>query len=158
MERLPLIPETQAPVNGRNDVVAAALAARQQADELKGAAIKQLLAQREQIDQDLKALGYMTSSNGQTAERAPKAVPQTSNTTPGRRFRNLPLADIARVLLTEHGTLHGKEIQKLALAGGFKGSVKHFQTYMPTAFKRAGGFENMGKNRWRLNSDVEGKR
>jgi len=152
--------ETQAPLNGRNDVVVAALAAKQKADDLKGAAIKQLLAQQEQIERDLKELGYTAGSpNGRiTPERPPRIVPQIPKGAPSRRFKNMPLADIARVLLTEHEALHGKELEKLAVAGGFKGSQKHFQTHMPTAFKRAGGFENIGKNRWRLNPDIPGKR
>ena len=154
--------ETQASENGRNDVVAAAIAAKHKADDLREAAIKQLLAQREQIDQDLKALGYAgTLANGQLARERMAGSPlkQAANGAQAKlRFKGLPLAEIARTLLTENEILHGKEIEQMARAGGFKGGQNHFQTYMPTAFKRAGGFENIGKNRWRLNSEIGARR
>ena len=73
----------------------------------------------------------------------------------GREFRGLTLAEIGKLLLQEHGTLHGLEIEKRAKAGGFKTNAKHFQSYLAVAFKRAGGFENIGKNTWRLNPAIQ---
>ena len=139
-----------------NDVVAEAIAVTKRATELRDAAIAQLLAQLEQIDRDLQTLGYApsTTPNGggkhsavaALSAKAARAVHQVHTT----RFRNLTLAQIGRRLLEEHGALHGKEIERLAKAGGFKGGTKNFQNYMPVAFKRDGGFENTGGNNWRL--------
>jgi len=139
-----------------NDVVAEAIAASKKASELRDAAIARLLAQREQIDRDLQTLGYVESSTPSSngARPAPMAtitkaaqVVQQARTT---QFKNLTLAQIGRMLLAEHGKLHGKDIERLARAGGFKGAVKNFQNYMPVAFKRDGGFENVGGNTWKL--------
>src|ERR1035441_8096786 len=139
-----------------NDVVAEAIAASKKASELRDAAIAQLLAQREQIDRNLQILGHvaLTTPNGNGARDAPttiitkaaQAVQQARTT----QFKNLTLAKIGRRLLAEHGKLHGKEIERLAKAGGFKGGKENFQNYMPVAFKRDGGFENVGGNTWRL--------
>jgi hypothetical protein len=62
----------------------------------------------------------------------------------------LTLAQIGEQVLKEHGVLRGLEIERLAKQGGFKGKVKDFQSYMRVAFKRHGGFENLGRNRWKL--------
>src|ERR1039457_4238062 len=72
----------------------------------------------------------------------------------GKEFKDLTLAQIGKRLLEEHGTLHGSEIEKRAKAGGFKSDSEHFQSYLAVAFKRAGGFENLGKNTWMLNPNV----
>jgi hypothetical protein len=153
----------------RSDMVAEAVAQSKKADELRGAAIKHLLAQREQIEQDLKTLGYASATpNGsgalhQAEKRNTGIVPQVMDQQQeqpprSKRFRTLNLAAIGRILLSEHGTLHGKEIEKLAKVGGFKGGTNNFQNYMPVAFKRAGGFENVGGNRWKLNEDIAPQR
>ena len=138
-----------------NDVVAEAIAVSKRANELRDKAIAQLLAQREQIDRDLQTLGHVasTTSNGgtPTIARTAQAVQQARAT----QFKKSTMAQTGKLLLAEHGTLHGKDIEKLAKAGGFKGGTKNFQNYMPVAFKRAGGFENIGGNKWRLNDAVE---
>lgn len=67
-----------------------------------------------------------------------------------KRFRKMTLAEIGRILLKERGVLHGKEIEKLAREGGYKSKGEHFQSYLATAFKREGDFENTGRNRWKL--------
>jgi hypothetical protein len=144
-----------------SDVVAEAIAASKRATELRGEAIAQLLAQREQIDRDLKTLGHVESAvkNGNSSSPAhPIETTRTGQVTQQARatqFKASTLAQIGKLLLAEHGTLHGKDIEKLAKAGGFKGGTKNFQNYMPVAFKRAGGFENVGGNRWKLNDAVE---
>jgi hypothetical protein len=139
-----------------NDVVAEAIAVTKRATELRDAAIAQLLAQREQIDRDLQTLGHVASTapNGSGGKHSVIAAPSANTPQDLRarttKFRNLTLAQIGRRLLEEHGTLHGREIERLAKAGGFKGGTKNFQNYMPVAFKRDGGFENTGGNTWRL--------
>jgi hypothetical protein len=141
-----------------SDVVAEALSAASKAEELKGAAIKQLLEQRSQIEMDLKSLGYTdgaASSNGtsKVPHLAHSAVTtrQPSQLTQTRRFRDVILAEVARTLITENGRpLHGKEIERLAKAGGFTGGTNNFQNYLPVALKRDGGFENIGGNTWTL--------
>lgn len=72
----------------------------------------------------------------------------------GKEFKDLTLAQIGKRLLEEHGTLHGSEIEKRAKAGGFKSDSEHFQSYLAVAFKRVGGFENLGKNTWKLNPNI----
>jgi hypothetical protein len=140
-----------------NDVVAEAIAVSKRANELRDVAIAQLLARREQIDRDLQTLGYHATPNG----AGPKCTEPAPAGTAARRefhssqFKKLTLAQIGRLLLKEHGRLHGKEIERLARAGGFKSGTKNFQNYMPVAFKRDGGFENIGGNTWRL-KETEG--
>jgi hypothetical protein len=58
--------------------------------------------------------------------------------------------------LREHGggPLHGKEIEKLAKAGGYEHGGAHWQGYLAIALKRAGGIENIGLNRWKLNDQI----
>lgn len=142
------------------DVVAEALAYTRKAEELRGAAIKQLLEQRERIEKDLKALGYSASLTNGSSSASPsfkadrgkgsgfaEAEHAQQHT---KRFKDMKLADIGRILLRERGILHGTDIEKLAKAGGFKGGANHFQNYMPVAFKRDGGFENIGGNKWKL--------
>jgi hypothetical protein len=75
-----------------------------------------------------------------------------------RQFRDMKLSDIGSVLLRERSELHGKEIERLAKAGGFKSTGKSFQGYLAVAFRRAGGFRNIGKNRWRLDPTVPPER
>jgi hypothetical protein len=145
------------------DVVREALDYARKAEELRGAAIKKLLEQRERIENDLKTLGYLpTAPNGNGSgnpknERS-KAAPAGDHPHSGKRFRDSTLAEIGRVLLAEHDVLHGRDIERLAKAGGFQARTKNFQNYVPVAFKRAGGFENIGGNRWKLNPNVPPKR
>ena len=138
----------------RNDVVTKALEWAQKADEVRGEAISQLLAQREQIERDLKTLGYSPGQNLNGAGGAPSpAVNGATVRIPlnsPKRFRGLTLAQVGRILLKDHANLHGKRIEEFARAGGFRGGTKNFQNYLPVAFKRDGGFENIGGNTWRL--------
>jgi hypothetical protein len=153
-----MTPAENTPSNS-NDVVAEAIAVAKRANELRDLAIAQLLAQREQIDRNLETLGYRASLNGSNAKRtvvsrAEAAAPREFRSS---QFRKLTLAQIGRVLLEDGGTLHGKDIERLARAGGFKGGTENFQNYMPVAFKRDGGFENIGGNNWRLKDAAQGK-
>jgi hypothetical protein len=141
-------------VENRSDVVVKALEWAQKASEVRQEAITQLLAQQEQIQRDLKTLGYtpdqrLNGANGTTVE-----VVSVENVTKprsaGKRFQGFTLAEVGRMLLEEHGSLHGKKIEEMAKAGGFKGGTKNFQNYLPVAFKRDGGFENIGGNTWKL--------
>jgi hypothetical protein len=131
------------------DVVEKAISLAKEAERFRAVAIEQLLAQQNLIQRHLAALGYTdkNSSNGHAA---------TSNgTASGKRFRGMTLVAVAKILLEEHGELHGKKIEEMAKTGGFKANAKNFQGYLPVAFVRAGGFENVGKNTWRLNPDVQ---
>lgn len=146
-------------MNQGNEVVMQALDFARKAEELKGEAIKQLLSQREQIERDLKILGYVpgqqsvTGKNGDALHGAVEKAVEALR--PSKRFRGLTLAQAARQLLLEHGKLHGKKIEELAKLGGFKGGTANFQNYMPVALKRDGGFENIGGNTWRLKQPQE---
>jgi hypothetical protein len=160
------------------DTVSEALAAvaelavlEKKTSELRGAAIAQLLAKRKQMmekfDSDLKLLGYdpVAAQNGNGnhgAGYAPKAAQPDQTTTRSNRtrFRDLILAEVAKILLSETptGILHGAEIERLAKAGGFTGGTQNFQNYLPVALKRAGGFENIGRNRWKINPDIAPQR
>lgn len=66
------------------------------------------------------------------------------------RFKKMTLVAAAKVLLLEYGQLHGKRIEQLVKAGGYRTRGKHFQNTMTVTFKRDGGFENVGGNTWRL--------
>lgn len=142
------------------DVVSEALSYTRKAGELRAAAVEQLLKQREQIDNDLRTLGYPgVALNGGGGTRKPKdAVNVAVGQAPSKRFKDLALAEVCKVLLKEHGTLHGSDIEKLAKLGGLQGNNGKFQNYLPVALKRAGGFENIGGNRWTLNEAVPPKR
>jgi hypothetical protein len=72
----------------------------------------------------------------------------------GQPFKNMTIADATRVLLEERGVLHGLEIERLLIQGGYPTTSKHFQSTMVVAFQRDGGFENLGRNRWRLQGRV----
>ena len=144
------------------DVVAEALAYARKAEELRGTAIKQLLEQRERIQEALKTLGYLApasaiSGNGNTHSPNKADAGKNAASPPAeqahharQRFKDLKLAEVGKILLKENGSLHGKDIEKLAKAGGFKGGVNGFQNYMPVAFKRDGSFVNIGGNTWKL--------
>jgi hypothetical protein len=147
MDRIPLISPLAHPVNDSGDVVAEAIAMAKKATELKDVAIAKLLAQREQINRDLATLGYAANGSKATGTVIGRTV-----YAPGarRNFRDLTLAQIGKLLLKERGELHGKDIERLAREGGFKHGTKKFQNYLPVAFKRDGGFVNVGGNRWKL--------
>ena len=146
-------------IDNRSDVVSEALAAAKKASEMRGAAITQLLAQREQIERDLETLGYSSEHNGNGAKSSPVVATATiAPAIPVRkswRFKKMILADIGAALINEHGPLHGRKIEELAKAGGFKGGTKNFQNYMPVAFKRDGRFINIGGNTWKLKDAPE---
>jgi hypothetical protein len=149
-----------APAENRLPSGSDVVAVTKKASELRDAAIAQLLAQREQIDRDLKTLGYIAvtpnghirakaANGGRAAQVHLAALPEGRN-----KFRGLTLATIGKMLLANGGTLHGKEIERLARAGGYKGGIDNFQNYMPMAFKRDGGFENIGGNNWKLKDEA----
>jgi len=60
------------------------------------------------------------------------------------RFKRLTIAEAGKVLLKERGVLHGKEIENLLIEGGYKSKSEKFQNTMVVAFRRDGGFENIG--------------
>ena len=72
----------------------------------------------------------------------------------GQPFKNMTIADASRVLLKERGVLHGPDIERLPIEGVYPTASKHFQSTMIVAFRRDGGFENVGRNRWRLKQPV----
>jgi hypothetical protein len=82
--------------------------------------------------------------------------PELKRTAGPRPFRDMDLASVARIILQEHdgGPMHGKEIEKLAKAGGYDKGGAHWQGYLSIALKRVGGFENIGLNTWKLNGQV----
>lgn len=147
-----------------NELVAEALASAKKTAELREAAIAHILAQRDKgrqeylakcakIESDLKALGYVEPTNIRNGHKADQG--NGSQGRQNKRFKDLALAEVVRILLTEKvGILHGKEIEDLAKADGFTGGTQNFQNYLPVALKRAGGFENVGGNRWRLNEKI----
>jgi hypothetical protein len=147
----------------QHDVVAEAVRLWKRAQEAKQEAIRELLARREQIDRDLQTLGYVPPAvprtNGASRATRDSASENTKKPPPAStRFKEMPLASIGRVLLQENQTLHGKQIEEMAKAGGFRGGTRNFQNYLPVAFKRAGGFENIGGNTWRLNDSIQPQR
>lgn len=146
-----------------DNVVTEAIKATKQAEELKGAAIKKLLSLREQIDTDLKTLGYepppATLGRNGTKQRTamrPDDESELKRASGPKPFRNLDLASVGKIILNERGggPLHGKEIERLAKAGGYDLGGKHWQGYLSIALKRAGGVENIGGNNWTLNEHI----
>jgi hypothetical protein len=156
--------QTTARTRKRLDVVGAALAAKKKAEEMRESAVKALLLERGKIDRDLKTLGYAAGNhvvplNGQGAPHKRKRVARAATSARGhKRFKGLTLAQVGEILLTEHDTLHGNDIERFAKADGFTGGTNNFQNYLPVAFKRAGGFQNIGRNVWKLNRDIPAKR
>jgi hypothetical protein len=141
---------------GDDNFVQAAITAAQQAANLKESEIKKLLRWREQIDQGLKSLGYepIGAPNGHKTARSSKDAAQPKRPTGPKPFKELSLANVGKILLRDQGTLHGSDIERLAKDGGFKSESENFQAYLAVAFKRAGGFENIGRNQWKLNPKV----
>ena len=145
-----------------DQIVADAIKASAQAEELKKTAIKRLLSAREQIDINLNMLGYkpptaIPNHNG-TRASSPKhdSEPEMKRSAGPKPFRTMDLASVGKIILNEHsgGPMHGKEIEKLAKAGGYDKGGAHWQGYLSIALKRAGGVENIGQNRWRLNDQI----
>ncbi len=97
-------------------------------------------------DIEAQVEGFVVNELGQTksAERRAQVQPSPD------RFRELTIAEAAKLLLKEHGQLHGKEMEKLLKAGGYQSKAEHFQSTLLVAFARDGGFENIGGNTWRL--------
>ena len=96
-----------------------------------------------------------SNSNVRPPKDDSKASEHGSQKNPtGKEFKDLTLAQIGKRLLEEHGTLHGSEIERRAKTGGFKSESENFQSYLAVAFKRVGGFENLGKNTWKLNPNI----
>lgn len=143
-------------------LVTEAIKAAKQAQELKDAAIKRLLFLREQIDAGLNTLGYEPIQEFGRMGRNGTPHPTVSHESelkrpPGPKpFSDMDLASVARIILREHngGPMHGKEIERIAKAGGYAKGGAHWQGYLGIALKRAGGFENIGMNRWKLNDQV----
>ncbi len=149
--------EMDTSTNRESDVVAEALSYARKAEELRGIAIKHLLEQQSQIENNLKALGHPLSTNGNglnhkpiTDNQKPDRPAQKEHLSSTKRFKDVKLAEIGRILLKEHKSLHGTEIEQLAREGGFKGSENHFQNYLRVAFGRDQGFEKIGRNVWKL--------
>src|ERR1700730_5884318 len=151
-----------------NELVAEALASAKKTAELREAAIAHILAQRdrrrqeykaecEKMESDLRILGYVETANAQNGHKTQQGSSKGSHN--HKRFKGVALAEVVRTLLEEKvGILHGKEIETLAKADGFTGGTQNFQNYLPVALKRAGGFENVGGNRWRLNEAIAPQR
>ena len=92
---------------------------------------------------------------GAAKSHALPAAPQPKLAFAGEpaRFADMSLAEIGRTLLADGGTLHGSKIEELAIAGGCKTRSKNFQDMLRVAFRRDGGFENVGRNQWRLKQE-----
>jgi hypothetical protein len=121
-----------------------------------------ILSECEKLVEHFVVTEIGTSNGHRNSQEDPKPRERRSPKQPakptalaGRKFADLTLAQIGKQLLEEKGgTIHGSEIEKLAKAGGFKSTSEHFQSYLAVAFKRVGGFENLGKNTWKLNPNV----
>ena len=71
------------------------------------------------------------------------------------RFRKMTMAEGAEVLLTDQPQLHGSQIEKMLKDGGYRSYSENFQSALTVALKRAGKFENIGGNMWRLKRNDE---
>jgi|ERR1035441_4415111 hypothetical protein len=134
-----------------SNIVRAAIEAGKHAQELRESAILQLIAQRDQIDRDLKALNYNPAEHNGTRQKPPAERDSEPKQAGGKRFRDMTLAEAGRIVLQEHGApMHGSEIERIVKAGGYSGTSEKFQSYLAVAFKRDKGFENTGRNTWKL--------
>ena len=139
------------------------------ADLLKATSVKDKIHLADRIFETLSECEKMVErfivinmANGDTSTSKPAAqsvpalhAPAAHIEVSEKQFKGMALADIGKVLLAGEGrVLHGKEIERLAKAGGLKSNSENFQSYLAVAFKRAGGFENVGKNNWRLNDAI----
>ena len=96
---------------------------------------------------------FVVSELGQQKKPEPRApIAEVSKD----RFRGLSIAQAGKLLLQEHGQLHGKEIERLLKSGGIQSKAEHFQSTMLVAFGRDGGFRNVGGNTWRLKETSNG--
>ena len=99
-------------------------------------------------DIEMQVEAFVVNELGQvktTADTRPAVAPASKD-----RFRRSTVAEAGRLLLKEHGQLHGKEIERLMKEGGLRTQAENFQATMVVAFKRDGGFKNVGGNTWRL--------
>lgn len=115
--------------------------------------IFETLGQCEKIVEQFIVTDMTGRENGNGRHNPPEQLAATRDTT-GKQFRGLKLADVGKLIIAERGTLHGKDIEAIAKAGGFKTGGSNFQSYLAVAFKREGGFENIGQNRWKLNESI----
>jgi hypothetical protein len=102
------------------------------------------------------SLNLCPAPAGPTTGEPPEAQPQRHRDLKPRRlpFRSLTLAQAAKVVLREHGQLHGKEIERRLREGGYKTKARYFQAGMLGAFERDGGFINIGGNTWKLKPEA----
>ncbi len=139
---------------GNDDIVHKALTAAKQAEELKGAAISRLLELRSQIDVDLKTHGYIPllaiTKNGSAKNHGQTTDVEQKRSIDGKAFKDMTLAEASRKVLSEYGTIHGAELERILKQGGLRNNVARFQGYLAVALKRDGGFENIGGNTWKL--------
>ena len=91
--------------------------------------------------------GFVVNELGQTKSAEIMVEPAHPS---ADRFRKMTIAEAGKALLAEHGQLHGKELERLLKAGGYQSKAEHFQSTILVAFRRDGGFENVGSNTWRL--------
>jgi hypothetical protein len=77
---------------------------------------------------------------------------RADSTPPEARFKNMSIAAASKLLLTEHGMLHGSEIERMLRAGGYETKARRFQNVMRIALEKDGGFVNIGGNLWKLKS------
>lgn len=73
----------------------------------------------------------------------------------GVRFRNTTFIEASLVLLKEHGILHGKELENLLKANGYRSKAKHFQSIVRTSLSKDERFKAIGGNRWKLKEPGE---
>jgi hypothetical protein len=110
-----------------DQIVAEAIKASAQAEELKHTAIKRLLSAREQIDINLKMLGYQlpTAAPNQNGTKPvsyssnPTDQPEIKRPAGPKPFRNMDLATVGKIILHEHDgvVVHGKDIEKTREGG-----------------------------------------
>lgn len=144
----------RAGLNGMDVIVAEALALTKQANAKRQEAITQLLRDQALIARSLQALGYQDPSNGHSAGNGKLGSKSAHVNGSHDRFKNLSIAEIGKELLRDGSSMHGSRIEAIAKEGGFKSKSEHFQSYLAVAFKRAGGFENLGGNTWKLNDSI----
>lgn len=95
-------------------------------------------------------LGQVRETSSAGDSRNPENPSRLSGV-PSDRFRKMTIAQAASIVLKEAGRpLHGKEIERRVKEGGYRSGAEHFQSTLFVAFRRNGGFENIGANTWRL--------
>jgi len=145
--------ESRIDLSRDDDIIATAIKATKQAQQLRDAAIKRLLELREQIERDLETLGLKPSEPSRNGVKNPESQGEPHRSRSRRaptEFKGMSLAEVGKILLKDRPGMHGSEIEELAKKGGYKSKSEHFQSYLAVAFKRDGNFENIGGNRWKL--------